>query len=265
MKHLLWTLGFVFLAALPVHAQEDEATRAARWNDLRVAVFGQRPLRDGSGVISLEAPVRAMNAALVPVGITLSGEKPIKAVYLLVDSNPSPLVGTFHFGPAIDPHLLRTRVRVEQYTLMHAVAETTDGELYVAERFVKAAGGCSAPAGSNEELALKEMGRMKLNLTGAVVPGQPELAELLIRHPNNNGMQMDQITRNYVPARYIQTTHVTYNDHLVFDFDSDISLSEDPAITFAFIPDGPGALKVRVEDSRKSVFNRSFDVLPARS
>lgn len=265
MKSLLLALGLVLFASLPARAAEDAAARAARWDNLRHVVFGDRVLHDGTGVIALEAPTRAMDAALVPVAITLSGAKPVKAVYLLVDGNPSPLAGTFHFGPAIDPHLLKTRVRVEQYTLMHAVAETTDGELFVTERFVKAAGGCSAPAGSDQALALREIGRMKLTLTGDPVPGQPELAELLIRHPNNNGMQMDQLTRNYIPARYIQTIHVTYNDRLVFDFDADISLSEDPALTFAFIPDGPGDLQVTVEDTAKAVFKRSFAVTPQRS
>lgn len=260
MKSAILVLGFFLLAALPARAAEDEAARAARWDNLRHVVFGDRALHDGAGVIALEAPERAMDAALVPVAITLSGSKPVKAVYLMVDGNPSPLAGTFHFGPALDPHLLKTRVRVEQYTLMHAVAETSDGTLYVAERFVKAAGGCSAPAGSDQALAMQQMGRMKLSLSGDFAPGQPELAELLIRHPNNNGMQMDQVTRNYIPARYIQTIHVTYNDRLVFDFDADISLATDPALIFAFIPDGPGEMRVKVEDSAKAVFSRAFPV-----
>ncbi len=264
MKYLL-LLSMLLFASVPARAAEDDAARAARWDNLRHVVFGDRVLHDGTGVIALEAPARAMDAALVPVAITLSGARPVKAVYLLVDGNPSPLAGTFHFGPAIDPHLLKTRVRVEQYTLMHAVAETSDGELFVAERFVKAAGGCSAPAGSDQALALKEIGRMKLTLTGDPVSGQPELAQLLIRHPNNNGMQMDQLTRNYIPARYIQSIRVTYNDQLVFDFDTDISLSEDPALTFAFVPNGAGQLQVKVEDSTKAVFSRSFDIAPQRS
>jgi sulfur-oxidizing protein SoxY len=244
-------------------AVDDDAARAARWHELAHAVFGDRPLHDGAGMVALSAPDRALNAALVPLGVTLAKPAEVKALYVFIDANPSPLVGTFHFGPAIDPRELKIRVRVEQYSLLHAVAETQDGTLYVAERFIKAAGGCSAPAGSNEELALKEMGRMKLNLLSPFALNQPDRVELLIRHPNNNGMQMDQITRNYIPARYIQTVRVTYNDRLVFDLDTDISLSEDPAFTFDIVPDRPGTLAVHVEDSKKTVFERSFPLPPA--
>lgn len=246
----------------PLHAEEDEAARAARWRDLARAVFGTRPLHDGTGRVALDAPNRALNAALVPLTVTLAQPAAVKALYVFIDANPSPLAGTFHFGPAIDAREIGMRVRVEQYSLLHAVAESTDGTLYVTERFIKAAGGCSAPAGSNEELALREMGRMKLRLLSPFSPGQPERVELLIRHPNNNGMQMDQLTRNYIPARYIQTVHVTYNDRLVFDLDTDISISEDPAFTFGLLPDRPGVLAVRVEDSRKTVFEHSFPLPP---
>ena len=45
---------------------------------------------------------------------------------------------------------LSTRVRVDSYTNVHAVAELSDGQLYAAQRFVKAAGGCSAPAAKQE-------------------------------------------------------------------------------------------------------------------
>jgi sulfur-oxidizing protein SoxY len=255
----------LLLAAAPARADDEDAARAARWQDLKHAVFGDRPVADGAGMVALEAPARALDAALVPITITLSGASPVRALYVLIDANPSPLAGTFHFGPLADPHILKLRVRVDQYTLMHAVAETQDGKLFATERFVKAAGGCSAPATSNQELAMRRLGRMKLRVLGDPGPGQPETAELLISHPNNNGMQMDQVTRNYIPARFIQTVKVSYGPKLVFDLDSDISLSEDPAITFGFLPEGAGPLRVEVDDSAQAVFRKEFEVTEGRS
>ncbi|MBV8702646.1 MAG: quinoprotein dehydrogenase-associated SoxYZ-like carrier [Acetobacteraceae bacterium] len=246
-------------------ADDEDAARAARWRDLRHAVFGDRPVADGAGVVSLEAPARALDAALVPIAVTLSGAAPVKALYVLIDSNPSPLAGTFHFGPLADPHSLKLRVRVDQYTLMHAVAETEDGGLFAAERFVKAAGGCSAPATSNQELAMRRLGQMKLRVLDDPGAGRPETVELLISHPNNNGMQMDQVTRTYTPARFIQTVRVSYGPKLVFDLDSDISLSEDPAITFGLLPEGAGPLRVEVDDSAKAVFKKEFALAAGRS
>lgn len=40
---------------------------------------------------------------------------------------------------------LATRVRVDDYSYVRAVAETADGKLHMVKAFVKASGGCSAP------------------------------------------------------------------------------------------------------------------------
>jgi len=149
---------------------------------------------------------------------------------------------------------------VDQYTDMHAVAETQDGQLYVATKFVKAAGGCSAPAGADDAAALHDIGRMKLHLLGEFTTGKPVQAQLLVRHPNFNGMQMNQITRYYTRARFIRTIDAAYAGQAIFHLDSDISLSSDPVITFGFVPQAKGRMQVIVRDSDNATFDRSFDI-----
>jgi sulfur-oxidizing protein SoxY len=239
---------------------DDAAERASRWQALQQALFPGHSLKDGAGVVQLDAPPRALDAALVPISIELSAAKPIKSVYLVIDGNPSPLAGHFTFGPKADPHSLKLRVRVDQYTNVHAVAETQDGQFFVATKFVKASGGCSAPAGSDETTALQDIGHMKLRLLGDFAPGRPEQAVLMVRHPNFNGMQMNQITRYFTPARFIRTIDVTYEGGSVFHLDSDISMSTDPVITFGFVPQAKGQMKVVVRDSKDVTFNHDFDV-----
>ena len=257
---LALALGAGLLTSFAARAEETEADRAARWHDLQQAIFGDKQLQDGQGILQLEAPVRALDAALVPITITLTGAKAIKGVYLVIDDNPSPLAAHVTFGPAADPHLLKLRVRVNQYTQMHAVAETADGQLYEVMKFVKAAGGCSAPAGSDDAVALKDIGRMKLRLLSDFTLGKPVQAQLMIRHPNFNGMQMDQVTRQYTPAHFIQSADVSYNGQLVFHLDSDISLSTDPVIGFDFVPQDKGLMKVDVHDSENLKFSHSFEI-----
>jgi len=257
---LALALGAGLLTSFAASAEETEADRAARWHDLQQAIFGDKQLQDGQGILQLEAPVRALDAALVPITITLTGTKAIKGVYLVIDDNPSPLAAHVTFGPAADPHLLKLRVRVNQYTQMHAVAETADGQLYEVMKFVKAAGGCSAPAGSDDAVALKDIGRMKLRLLSDFTLGKPVQAQLMIRHPNFNGMQMDQVTRQYTPAHFIQSADVSYNGQLVFHLDSDISLSTDPVIGFDFVPQDKGLMKVDVHDSENLKFSHSFEI-----
>jgi sulfur-oxidizing protein SoxY len=238
----------------------DAATRAARWQALQKALFPGRTLQDGAGIVKLDAPPRALDAALVPISIDLSGVKSIRGLYVVIDGNPSPLAAHFTFGPKADPRSLKLRVRVDQYTNMHAIAEGQDGHLFVATRFVKASGGCSAPAGSDDSAALADIGRMKLHLIGDFAAGKPEQAVLMVRHPNFNGMQMNQITRYYTPPRFIRTIDATYEGGSIFHLDSDISMSTDPVITFGFVPQSKGQLKVVVRDSKDATFDHSFDV-----
>jgi len=265
LKPFAAAFALLLLFAQPGRAQsETDADRAARWQDLKHAVFGDRAMQDGAGVIALEAPERALDASLVPITVTLTGSDQVKSLAILIDNNPSPLAANFHFGPAADPHVLKTRVRVDAYTLIHAVAETTDGRLFVAERFVKAAGGCSAPSTKDPKLALERIGQMRLRVADPQPGDTGATATLLVSHPNANGMQMDQLTRHYTPARFIQDIKVSYGGALVFDLDADISLSEDPAITFGFLRHDANSLTVDVLDSSQARFRHRFDV-PAGS
>ena len=248
-------------AAPSVRADEDDpGARAERWQALHQALFPGRSLQDGAGIVKLDAPPRALDAALVPIGIDLSDVKPVKGVYLVIDGNPSPLAAHFTFGPKADPHSLKLRVRVDQYTDIHAIAESQDGHLFVTSKFVKASGGCSAPAGGDDTAALADMGRMKLHLIGDFAAGKPAQAVLMVRHPNFNGMQMNQITRYYTPPRFIRTIDASYEGASIFHLDSDISMSTDPVITFGFVPKAKGQMKIVVRDSKEATFDRMFDV-----
>jgi sulfur-oxidizing protein SoxY len=256
----LLVLGLISVSPAAAQSTDDDTARAEHWRELQQAIFEDRPVVDGGAALALEAPKRALDAALVPITITTAAQG-VAALYLVIDDNPGPLAAQVRFGPAGDPSHLALRVRVNQYTLMHAVAEMTDGRLLETTRFVKAAGGCSAPVGANEAASLAEIGRMKLRLDGTPVAGQAAEAQIMIRHPNYNGMQMDQLTRLYTPMRIVQTIDISFNDEAVLRLEGDISLSSDPVIGFRFRPAQlPGKLKVVVRDSDNATFEQSFDV-----
>ena len=264
--------GFSFCLLLMVggiaHAERSEAERAARWADLQHAIFGDRAVEDAGDRVTIDAPMRAEDAAIVPVAIRVedSFAREVHGLYLVIDDNPSPLAAHFVLGPLADPREIATRVRIDDYTYLHAVAETTDGRLYVTARFIKAAGGCSAPAGKDQALALERLGKMKLTLADRTRPETSTNAKLLISHPNNSGLQMDQVTRNYVPADFIQTLDVSYNDQSIFHLESDIAISEDPNFQFSFSPAdaaSPGVIKAEVFDSSQRHFIQTWPVPPA--
>ena len=248
------------LCAVAQTHDDEEAERAERWRTLQQALFPGRTLLDGAGVIAVDAPARALDAALVPVDLTVKGETPVKGIYLIIDNNPGPLAGHFIFGPRGDAHSLKLRVRVNAYTYIHAVAETQDGRLYSTARFVKAAGGCSAPAGGDEQASVQDIGHIKVRLAEPFAAGRLMHAQLMIRHPNFNGMQMDQLTRLYTPAMFIRTIDISYDGAQVMHLDSDISLSSDPVIDFGFVPLQKGQLEILVRDTNNATFGQHFDV-----
>jgi sulfur-oxidizing protein SoxY len=233
------------------------------WPDLRVEFFKDRPVVE-DGTIVLEAPVRAEDAALVPITVRfapIGGVKP-RAVTMIVDQNPAPLVATFTLGEGFGDAMLSTRVRINAYSNVRAIVETSDGVLHMATKFVKASGGCSAPALKDQDAAMAELGKMQFR---AFEPTSPDSRDALImvRHPNHSGMQMDQLTGYYIPARVIDSLEVRRGETLVFRMEGGISLSENPNIRFTLAPGAPDErLTVKATDSEGGTFD---GVWPLRS
>ena len=262
MKIWRVALGLALLCAAPAFAGMEAANdpeRVSRWKAISEQIFGDRRIEPPGALIKLDAPQRAEDAALVPVTLMMAERDKIRSVYLVIDDNPSPLAAHITFGPAADPGSMQLRVRVDTYTNVHAVAETSDGRLFGTVAFVKASGGCSAPAGATDQEAMAGMGEMRLRFAQGADPGKPMQATLMIRHPNFNGMQMNQLTRNYTPARFIDKVSVSYGESKIFDLVTDISLSTNPVIAFSFLPDGKGPIKVVASDSNGGRWEQSFD------
>lgn len=136
---------------------------SALWEDMRLAVIGtdEEPPVDPA-IFDLDAPPRADNPALVPVRITQPpGAPAIRSLALVVDGNPAPVAAEFTFGAALMPLDFEVRVRVDNYSDLRAIATLEDGRKVMAGRFVKASGGCAAPAGKSMDEVRATMGEMR--------------------------------------------------------------------------------------------------------
>src|SRR3954466_4179367 len=163
------------------------------WDSIKGDIFKGRPILDGSGLVMLDAPRRAEDSAIVPIGmrINLAGDdrRTLQALTLVIDENPAPVAATFTVGPRSGVTSISTRVRVNSYSYVRLVAELSDGRLYGVKTFVKASGGCSAPASSNRDATRSALGQMKFRTFRANAGGPPE-AQFMMRHPQNSGLQM---------------------------------------------------------------------------
>ncbi|MCJ2076239.1 quinoprotein dehydrogenase-associated SoxYZ-like carrier [Methylobacterium sp. E-016] len=267
MRHIIQKTVVGLAVALPVLASagvafaaagDGDAERAARWQELQKQVFGDRKVEPGK-LVSIDMPVRAEDAALVPVTLTVADKDQVKGLYLIIDDNPAPLAAHVDFGPAGDPAQLKMRVRVNTYSNVHAVAETKDGRLVASEIFVKASGGCSAPMGMTDADAMKGMGDMRMKFSD-LTADKAMPATLMIRHPNFSGMQMNQVSREYTPARYLDRISVSQGARNVFTLEGDISISSNPVIGFEMRPEGSAPITVAATDSQGGTFDHTFPV-----
>ena len=261
-RSFLFLFCFVFFipgAEAGFAASGQEESQA--WAFIKNKLFGEEREILEDNVIGLVTPARAENAAIVPLRIQANFEQTdklfIKKIYLVVDNNPSPVVGTFTLSRKIDLANLSTRIRVNSYSFVRAIAETSDGQLHMTANFVKASGGCSAPAAGDAQEAEKRRGQMKLRQKR-----NREVVDLqfMINHPNNSGLQIDQLTRLWIPADYVTTIKLGFNNEDILSFKGGISMSENPTIRFNFIPRENGILKADVQDSRGRSFSQSWDV-----
>jgi sulfur-oxidizing protein SoxY len=227
------------------------------WPGLAREIFKGRPLTDGAGLLAIEMPGRAEDAAIVPLTVraTLAPTETrrVRSLTIVIDENPAPVAATFHIGPSAIVPAISTRVRINSYTNVHAVAELSDEKLFVVKTYVKASGGCSAPAVKIEKTGIGEM-RFRQFAKSAEAASDTRTAQIMIRHPNNSGLQMDQVTRFYIPAFFVQSLKVWQGEELLLAMEGSISISEDPNIRFTYVPDNSSSLRAEAIDTGGHVF-----------
>ncbi len=262
-KLILYVILFNLIYVYPVKS-EDVSPEPTTWNTrLKDAIFDEQDvLLDGSEIMNMESPYRALDAAIVPITIKFKIDQKdkqfIKKVMLIVDENPSPIVGNFNFSPKSGNASLTTRIRIDKYTYVRAIAETNDKKKYMVASFVKAAGGCSAPSLADTDAVMARLGRMKMKFIKTDSKNENyNVAEFLVSHPNFSGLQFNQLTRAEIPAHFINYVKIEQDDELILEATPDISLSEDPSFIFNY-KDSGGPINVFVEDSEGQTFKKEF-------
>ncbi len=244
-------LCVVAFAADPI----PDGNQSEVWQKVRKSYFEGRTIIDDTDgkVVALNAPKRAEDASTVPVqiktGLNQTKERFIQKLYLFIDANPSPVAAIFTFTPESGRADIDTRVRIEAYSHMRAVAEMNDGKLYMATHYIKAAGGCSAANGTLPDYANFQP-KLKFKVDPNVEKDQPTIAQLMINHPNASPLVKDQVTHLFQPAYYVRTINVSYAGKQIMSADVDFSISENPNFRFYFTPNGDGELRAEVLDTK---------------
>lgn len=267
MEKRLKILTMAILIMMPVSAGADTESI---WSELKSDLFAERQIKTTATWLKMQAPIRAHDAALVPIRIETDGldnNQFIKSLTLIIDNNPAPVAAVFKLTSKLVPLHIETRVRINQYTYVRAIAETNEGELYMITKYVKAAGGCSAPAMKDLEASQLSLGKMKLRQftpKGNIInPARLQMreAQLMIRHPNYSGLQMNQVTGYYIPAHYVSDIVFKLDGEMLMKVEGAISLSEDPSIRFRFLSKNQKSiLNVVVRDTEQKTFKKQWQL-----
>ena len=257
------TILSILIAAPAAWADKRQEASDQAWEErIRPGVFGERDIVEGPGqdVLEVRAPFRAEDASIVPISIHAlipqEEQRHVRRLHVYIDKNPIPLVGVFEFTTANGRADLAMRVRVDDFTFVRAIAETNDGELYMAKSFVRSTGGCSAPPSKSLEEALATLGRMKVGLVGnrPLALGEPNLMQLRVSHPNVTGMAVDRRTNAKPPAWFLNELEVSYGNQTVLRGNMTFSISQDPSFRFFFVPKAEDTLAVRAVDTKGDEF-----------
>ena len=121
----------------------------------------------------------------------------------------------------------------------------------MAKSFIKAAGGCSAPAGPGLS---KSTGKIKTRVMGKLSLSNPNLLQLKIRHPNYSGLESPLPGQKKPEPYYISNVKAKLDGKLILDFKTTFSISTNPSFRFFIHPKQEGKLEIIATDTKNKVY-----------
>jgi len=258
--HFAWlaALGLVF--TIPAaHAEGTSASPSTgAWQYLKPHFYGDREIGEvDEKFMRIEAPANTPDPAATPLtlhfGEGAAGR--IKQVRLIIDNNPSPVASTIDLKEGVPVDEIDLRVRIDRFTSVRAIAETTDGRLEMRSTWVNAAGGCSAPPSAATG---GKLGDIRFRPS----PDAKSL-QVSIRHPNNSGFQIDPVSGDPIPPHYVSHVRLSSGGKVLLEADTGISISENPTIRIA--SDAPLSAPITIDatDSKEAHFSATWTASPA--
>lgn len=124
-------------ALLPAAAAAQHATAAEFAAAEQAILRGRVPTPGG---IAIEMPVLSENGNSVDIAVAVESPMTeadhIRAIHILAERNPVPLVASAHLGPRAGRAELATRIRLATTQRIRILAETSRGEFRSADREV---------------------------------------------------------------------------------------------------------------------------------
>ncbi|WP_135078798.1 quinoprotein dehydrogenase-associated SoxYZ-like carrier [Terasakiella sp. SH-1] len=249
MKRFLASTIISLCALSHAHAGSipKDPWQSPMWEYLAAETFGKTADIRVDERIKIYAPLNAESNFTVPVSVDASGIKGVEEIVLLTDLNPFPIAARFY--PKSAKAYFATQVKLNEGSVIHAVAKLPDGSWAMSGTFVWAqGGGCAAPS---VQMASSDWSDHLLEVQAKVWPTDDNhnRLRLRIRHPMDTGLSGNVAT-------FILEEVNVYDaeENLLTRFEPKEPISEDPIFTFE-LPKTTGNLRITGRDNNGNEFD----------
>lgn len=255
-------LIIVYLLISIFHIAAFAETSDKLWPAMKETYFPNQVIENAE-FIKVSGPRTSENGGQVPITIQLEQNKasaPIKTLYLLIDENPKQLAATYKLSESISNLEMTTRVRMNSDSFIRLVAEDTNGKFFMAKTSIEAGGGCGGTINTESLTNRSEIGKIKLNVSNAIKPGDQSIIAFMIKHPMLSGLQRNANTNEPIPAYFANKAVFMFDNRRILEADFGVSTSENPYLRFTFDAKTNGTLLVQVEDTAGEKFVQNYGI-----
>lgn len=222
------------------------------WKVIHEAFFHGREVQDAEDKISIQAPVQAEDASLVPFAFQADfASHTIQKIYLFTDANP--ILHTATFLPAKNSQQfdMATRIRLENNSVVRVIAETSESTLWMAQVVIRTPGGGCGGGGYSDEAQLRaNAGKMKIRRQA-----RSQLA-FNIKHPMRTGFERT-LQGYFAKAWHINQLQFKAGDAKILTIEVGPGISADPYFLFS-TSENARNISIEAKDNEGKVFEQQL-------
>jgi sulfur-oxidizing protein SoxY len=211
-------------------ARADEiAMRAAISAD-----FGAPMISDGQ--IEIAMPEFSDSGVSVPMSLhipsPMTPEAHPRIVRVYAARNPRPRIVAFHFTPDCGEARISTRVRLDSFQDVVAVAEMSGGARFQAVRRVNVTYGACEDAVANDQFPPDWAPRIRISVPERVAPGEIFPVRTIISHPMETGLRHDA-SGLLIPVRIAESFVCRAGARTLFSAKLEPAIAANPYFAFS--------------------------------
>lgn len=202
-----------------------------RFAALKEKIQDMTPIESG---LELTLPLVADDGSAVPLKVAFKGSlaenEHITRLWILADRNPNPDVIDFEISEHIPRIELSTRIRLGESQTVYALAQSNQGNLWLAQQEVRVTvSGCLMSG--DDTTAETVMSQPRVALPRNPVAGEAAELRTMINHPMETGFREDE-QGNLIAQQLVESLQVTRADQPVITANFHTGTSANPFVAF---------------------------------